>query len=37
MDIASIFVTKSFEWGIGKALDVLWECVTARGTVRISV
>lgn len=28
VDLASIFVTKGFEWGIGKALDVLWNCAT---------
>jgi len=27
MDLASVFVTQSFDWGIGKALDVLWECI----------
>ena len=26
VDLFSVVVTKAFEWGIGKALDVMWKC-----------
>lgn len=27
MDLVTVFVNKAFEWGVGKTLDVLWQCV----------
>jgi hypothetical protein len=32
IELASIFITKPIEWGIGKILDVLWHCACRERT-----